>query len=344
VTRGFGSDNHSGVHPRFLKAMADANVGHAPSYGTDEWTRRSEEIIKGHFGSHAETFFVFNGTAANVLSLAALIQPYHAVLVASQAHLINDECGAPEDAVGCKMISIPTEDGKLTPELIKPHLVRRGDQHASQVRMISITQSTETGQVYELDELRALGEFARREGLYLHVDGARLVNAAAALDCSLGAMTTDCGVDVVSLGGTKNGLLFGEAVVFLKSGLSKDFRFIRKQKMQLPSKTRFISAQFNEFLGTDLWKENGKHANAMAQYLASRLATSKHAKITQIPRANAVFALIPKRFVSKLRETAFFYVWNEATFECRLMTTWDTQKEEIDRFVTHLEQLGESDS
>lgn len=342
MRRGFGSDNHSGVHPLFLAAIAEANVGHAPSYGTDNETKKSEAIIKDHFGPAAETYFVFNGTAANVLSLAALVQSHHAVLVASQAHLINDECGAPEDIVGCKMISIPTTDGKLTPELITPQLIRRGDQHASQVRMISITQSTESGTIYELDEIRALGELAKKENLYLHVDGARLVNAAAALGCTLKEMTTDCGVDVLSLGGTKNGLLFGEAVVFLKPGLCKEFRFIRKQKMQLPSKTRFISAQFNVFLGTDLWRKNALHANEMAQYLYSRLLQSKHAKLTQIPRANAVFALIPKRFVSKLRETAFFYVWNEATFECRFMTTWDTQREEIDAFVQHLEQLGDA--
>ncbi len=342
MKRGFGSDNHSGVHPRILDAVSRANAFHAPSYGTDELTRKAEEVMKLHFGPDAETFFVFNGTAANVLSLSALLKPFQAVIAASQAHIINDECGAPERILGSKIIAVQTPDAKLTPELIKPHLIRRGDQHYSQVRAISLTQPTELGTVYSVEEIRALGEFARKENLFLHVDGARLVNAAVSLGVTLKEMTTDCGVDIISVGGTKNGLLFGEAVVCLRPEISKDLKYVRKQLMQLPSKTRFISAQFLEFLGTDLWKENARHANAMARRLSDGLQKSKFARVTQKVEANGVFVLIPKALVSRLRETSFFYVWDEATFECRLMTTWDTDPKDIDEFIARLEHLGES--
>lgn len=338
--RGFGSDNHSGVHPRILQAIEAANSGHAPSYGTDRLTEKALALFKDLLGPTAEPFFVFNGTAANVLSLSALLKPHHAVLVSESAHLQNDECNAPERHLGAKLISVPTPDGKLRPEELDRYLVRRGDQHAAQVHAVSITQSTELGTVYTLDEIRALGEFARRERLYFHMDGARLVNAAASLGCGFREMTTDCGVDVVSFGGTKNGLLFGEAVVFLRPGLSADFKYVRKQLMQLPSKTRFVSAQFLEFLGTDLWLKNARHANEMAKRLSEGLQQSPYAEVTQQTQANAVFVKLPKSLVARLREVAFFYVWNERSFECRLMTTWDTTPEDIDRFLEALNRLG----
>jgi threonine aldolase len=338
--RGFGSDNHSGAHPRIMDAIAKANVGHAPSYGTDPWTERACEMMKNLFGKDAETFFVFNGTAANVLALGALVKPHHAVLTAASSHLINDEAGAPEKNLGCKVTGIPSQDGKITPEMIKPYLIRRGDQHASQVKVISITQPTELGTLYSLDEMKALGAFAKAERLYFHVDGARFVNAIEALNCSFSDLTSSAGVDVLSLGGTKNGLLYGETVVFLKKGLSEDFKFARKQLMQLPSKTRFLAAQFLEFLGTDLWRENAKHSRLMAMKLYDGLKKSRYAEPTQIPQANGVFVKLPKRLVSRLKETAFFYVWDEHTFECRLMTTWDTQSQDIDAFLAALERLG----
>jgi threonine aldolase len=338
--KGFGSDNHSGVHPRIMKAIEKANVEHAPSYGTDEITIEAVQLFKKLFSAEAETFFVFNGTAANVLSLSALVRPHHSVLVSQQAHLTNDECNAPERHLGVKLINVPTKDGKLRPDDLRPYLVRRGDQHAAQVKAISITQPTEVGTVYSLEEIRALGEFAKREKLFFHMDGARLVNAAESLKCTFREMTLDCGVDVLSFGGTKNGLMFGEAVVFLNPALSEGFKFVRKQLMQLPSKTRFVAAQFLEFLGTDLWRENAHHANQMAKLLSEGLNKSPLAKLTQETQANGVFVQLPKNLVSKLREVAFFYVWDERTFECRLMTTWDTSPDEIQRFLTALSELS----
>jgi threonine aldolase len=341
--RGFGSDNHSGVHPEIFKALSEANIGHVPSYGTDPVTLRATQAIRRHFGDQAEAHFVFNGTAANVLALGTVIRSHHSVLASQHAHLINDECGAPEKIIGAKVVSIPSTDAKLTPESLAPHLIRRGDQHFSQVRAISITQPTELGTVYTPEEIRRLAEFAQKNQLLLHLDGARLVNAAASLGVSLKEITTDCGVDVLSLGGTKNGMMFGEAVVFLRPGLGEDFKYLRKQWMQLPSKTRFIAAQFLAFLGEDgaegVWRTNALQANAMARRLSERLGVLSSVQVTQKTQANAVFATIPKKWIGVLREQAFFYVWNETTFECRLMTSWDTEPGDIDRFVETLEQL-----
>lgn len=330
--RGFGSDNHSPVHPRILRAIVNANHDHAPSYGTDPWSVEAEKMFRRLFGENTESFFVFNGTAANVLSLTGGMQSYHAVLASRFSHLINDECGAVEKSIGCRVVPIATEDGKVSIADLSSEVVRRGDQHYSQARAISITQPTEVGTLYTLDEIRAIAEFAHTEGLFLHMDGARLVNAAAALNCDLAALTVKAGVDVLSLGGTKNGLLFGEAVLFFHPALAKDFRFKRKQLMQLPSKTRFLAAQFLEFLGTDLWQVNARHANEMAGFLASEIAQrglSNDLQLTQKVQANAVFARVPKNWVAKLREVGFFYVWDERTFECRFMTSWDTTKDDI---------------
>lgn len=340
VSQGFGSDNHSGTHPRIMAAIANANEGHVPSYGTDPLTLRATELMKGVFGPEAETHFVFNGTAANVLALSCVLKPHHAVLASEHAHLINDECGAPERAWGAKIVSVPSPDAKLTPESLERFLVRRGDQHYSQIKAVSITQPTELGTVYTVDEIRALSTFTKKHGLVLHVDGARLVNAAASLNCTLKEMTTDAGVDVVSVGGTKNGLMFGEAVVFLRAGMSSDFKYSRKQLMQLPSKTRFLAAQFLEFLGTDLWIENARHANRLARRLSEGLAKSPYARLTQTTQANACFVVLPKGLVPRLRERYFFYVWNEHTFECRLMTSWDTSENDVDGFLSALDELG----
>lgn len=343
--RGFGSDNHSGVHPRFLDAITKANTGHAPSYGTDSWSTQALAIIREHFGPEAEAFFVFNGTAANVLSFSSLISSHHTIIASQYAHLVNDECGAPERALGCKVVSVATgNDAKLTIELIRPHLMRRGDQHYSQVRAISITQPTEVGTVYTPEEIRALSRFAKENHLFLHMDGARLVNAAAFLKTSLASITSECGVDALSLGGTKNGLLFGEAVVFLRAGLAGDFKYQRKQLMQLPSKTRFISAQFIEFLGTDLWLKNAEHANEMAARLYRGLISLPQEIADQItvrcsPQSNAVFTRFPKTWISQLKESAFFYIWDEHSFECRLMTTWDTKTEDVDDFIAAIHSV-----
>ncbi len=241
-------------------------------------------------------------------------------------------------------MSVPSPDGKINVDSLKPFMIRRGDQHYSQVKVISISQPTELGTVYSPQEIQELADFAHREGLFLHMDGARLVNAAAALNMSLKGLTADVGVDVLSLGGTKNGLLFGEAVVFLREGLSTDFKFQRKQLLQLPSKTRFIAAQFLEFLGTDLWLENARHANSMALLLAKGLKRSPFAQITQLTQANAVFVRFPKNLISRLRSETFFYVWDEHTFECRLMTSWDTQESDIECLLAHLAKVGNENS
>jgi threonine aldolase len=342
VKIGFGSDNHSGAHPQILRALMDANQGHEPSYGTDSISARLEPVFEKHFGKGTKHFFVFNGTAANVLSLDSFLKPYQAVICAETCHLQNDECGAPERWTGAKLQTVPSKDGKLTVEDIQRCLVRRGDQHYSQIAAVSITQPTELGTVYTLAEIRAITEFAHANGLLVHLDGARLVNAAASLGVSLQALTRDSGIDVLSFGGTKNGLVFGEAVVFFNPRLCEDFKFRRKQAMQLPSKTRFIAAQFEAFLAKDLWLENAQIANQRAQELAAGLKENPYVTVTQPTQANAVFVKIPKAWVASLREKFFFYVWDEHTFECRLMTSFDTTPEAVRGFLQALDEIAQS--
>lgn len=340
---GFGSDNHSGVHPEILAALSAASVGHAPSYGTDEISARVHEIFAREFGAGTEAFFVFNGTAANVLALESCARPYHSVFCSEHSHVHVDECGAPERYSGAKLIPLPSADGKIRVEDIRARLIRRGDQHHSQPAVVSITQPTEFGAVYSIDEVKELSAFAKTNGMYLHMDGARLVNAAVALGAGLRQITGDAGVDVLSFGGTKNGLMFGEAVVFFRPELARDFKFRRKQAMQLPSKTRFIAAQFEAWLGTDLWRRTAEHANRMAARLADGLAVRDFVRVTQARQANAVFARIPKSWVARLKEKYFFYVWNERSFECRLMTTFDTTADAVDDFLRALDELHETD-
>ena len=249
--RGFASDNNAGIHPALLEAIREANSGHVVAYGDDVYTRRAEITFREHFGQQAEVFFVLTGTGANVLSLASVTRSYHAIICAETAHIQVDECGAPEKFTGCKLISIPTPDGKLTVEKIAEHLHVFGIEHHVQPRVISISQPTEMGTVYTPAEIRALAELAQNSGLLLHMDGARLANAAVSLDLPFKAFTTDAGVDVLSFGGTKNGMLFGESVVFLNSAVAPDFKYLRKQSMQLASKMRFISAQFEAYLSTE---------------------------------------------------------------------------------------------
>ncbi|HEY3021304.1 MAG TPA: beta-eliminating lyase-related protein [Solirubrobacteraceae bacterium] len=339
---GFGSDNHAGVLPEVLDAIAAANDGHAHSYGDDPWTRRAEARFREHFGEQARAFLVFNGTAANVVGLRALLRPYEAVICAETAHLNVDECGAPEFNAGIKLLPVATTDGKLTPELVAPRLVRFGDEHAVQPRVISITQSTELGTVYTPAETAALAELAHESGLLLHVDGARLANAAAALDAPLRALTTDAGVDALSFGGTKNGLLLGEAVVLLRPGTAAGaMPFLRKQSMQLASKMRFLAAQFEVLLDGDAWRRPAAHANAMAARLAAAIAGVPGVTITQPVQANAVFVILPPDVAARLRERFFFYTWDEGTGEVRWMCAWDTTAEDVDAFAAAVaEQAG----
>jgi threonine aldolase len=335
--RGFASDNHAGALPEVLDAVARANEGHAVSYGGDEWTARVEELFRREFGPDARAALVFNGTGANVVSLQAVCRPFDAVVCASTAHLNVDECGAPERVAGLKLQPIETPDGKLTPSLVESRLVRFGDEHAVQPRVVSITQSTELGTVYGVDEVRALADQAHAHGMLLHVDGARLANAAAALGVSLAAATTDAGVDLVSFGGTKNGLLLGEAVVFLRAGLGDDVAFLRKQSMQLASKMRFIAAQFEVLLTDGLWQRPAAHANAMAARLAAAVAGIPGVRVTQPVEANAVFAVIPPAAAAPLQERWHFYTWDERSGEVRWMCSWDTTEEDVDAFAADLD-------
>jgi threonine aldolase len=336
--RGFASDNYAGVHPEVLAAMADANVGHARAYGDDPWSADARDAFRAHFGAGAEAFIVFNGTASNVLALEAMTQPWEAVLCADSAHLHADECGAPERA-GRKLLTLPTPDGRLTPERLEPLAIRFGDQHAVQPRVVSIAQSSELGTVYSPDATAALADWAHEKGMYLHVDGARLCNAAAALDVSLAALTSDVGVDAVSFGGTKNGLMGAEAVVLLAPDLRTGFQYRRKQSMQLASKMRFLSVQFETLLSTDLWRRSAAHANAMAARLAAAVGELRQVTVTQPVEANAVFAILPPGVSDALTERWPFYVWNEATGEVRWMAAWDTSPDDVDTFVDDMQRL-----
>ncbi len=325
--RGFASDNNAGIHPRVMDALRAANQGHAVAYGDDAYTETAVRKFREQFGEGVEVFFVFGGTGANVTGLTALTQPYNAVVCAETAHINVDECGAPERFTGCKLVTLVTPDGKLRAEQLVPLLSHEGDQHHVQPRVVSISQPTELGTVYTTEELARLSEFARSKGLLLHVDGARLANAAAHLGVSL--REAAAGADVLSFGGTKNGMMYGEAVVFLDPTLARDFKFVRKQGAQLPSKMRFVAAQFNALLTEDLWLRNAEHANLMARTLAEEVARIPRMKITQAVESNAVFALMPREAVPRVRERFFFYVWNEQTSEVRLMCSFDTTEEDV---------------
>ncbi|HHV03882.1 MAG: low specificity L-threonine aldolase [Bacteroidales bacterium] len=332
----FGSDNHSGVHPVVLKALADANKGYCLSYGEDDYTLRAQKAFKSFFGEQAQVFFVFNGTGANVLCLQALTRPYHVIICARTAHINQDECGAPERFTGCKVITVDTPDGKLRPSDIQPLLFGFGFQHHSQPKVISISQATELGTIYRPEEIRALADLAHRYGMYLHMDGSRLANAAASLNFSLASMTTGCGVDALSFGGTKNGMLMGEAVVLFHPDFANDFLYIRKQCMQLFSKSRFVAAQYLAYLENGLWLENARHANKMAKYLEAGIRDLPKVTITQKVESNAVFAIIPEPAYKRLLEKHFFYTWDESTGEVRWMCSFNTRKSHIDEFVNDL--------
>ncbi len=335
--RGFASDNHAGVHPEVLEALAAANHGHAASYGADAWTARAEELFREHFGAEVRGFCVFNGSGANVAAVDALTRPFEAVICTDVAHMHVDECGAPERLTGTKLLTVASEHGKLGPDDVRRWEARRGDEHQAQPRVVSITQATELGTVYTLDETRAIAEAAHELGMLVHVDGARLANAAAALEAPLAALTTEAGVDAVSFGGTKNGLALGEAVVFCRPELAEDFAFTRKQLLQLASKMRFVSAQFEALLGGELWLRSARHANAMAARLASAVGATDGVEITHPVEANAVFARLPRpaidRLLVELPGEHPFYVWDEEADEVRWMCAWDTTPEDVDEFA-----------
>ena len=334
--RSFASDNNAAVHPDIMAAITSVNRGHAIAYGDDPVTVDAIERFKDHFGRGIDVYFVYNGTGANVIGLKSITEPFHSIICADTAHIHVDECGAPERFTGCKLLSVPTDDGKLCVESVRQHVHGFGFVHHAQPRVISITQATELGTVYDPEEISALADFAHKNDMLLHMDGARLANAADCLGMTLGAITRDVGVDVLSFGGTKNGMMFGEAIVFFNPDLSQDFKYIRKQGMQLNSKMRYISAQFEAYLSNGLWKDNARHANAMAALLKRGIDEIPSIRITQKVETNGVFAIIPGECIQDLQKEFFFYVWNEAVSEVRWMTSFDTQVADIEGFVTLL--------
>lgn len=337
-TRSFASDNNAGVHPDILKAIEAANNGHVVAYGDDPYTEKTIAEFKKLLGNDIEVFFVFGGTAANVLGIKTATESFNAVICAETAHINVDECGAPEKFIGCKLLTIPTTNGKITVEQIAQHVHGIGDQHHVQAKIVSITQATEMGTLYTPKEIKVIADYVHQNNMFLHMDGARIANAVVGLNVDIKEITKNAGVDILSFGGTKNGMMFGEAVVFFNQELAKNFKFIRKQGMQLASKMRFVSAQFEALFANDLWLENAKHANEMARLLAEKVKEIPQVKITQEVQANAVFAIVPKQAISKLQEKYFFYVWNEGTSEVRWMASFDTQKEDIENFIKFVKE------
>jgi threonine aldolase len=334
--KSFASDNYAGAHPDVLAALGAANVGHAVSYGADPWTARAEGVLRAHFGPESSALLVFNGSGANVLALRAVCRPWEAVICADSAHVNVDEGGAPEQIAGVKLLLVSTPDGKLTPDDVRARVTRVGDEHAVQPRLVTITQSTELGTRYAPEEIAELARTAHDLGLIVHVDGSRLANAAAGLNCGLAAITSDVGVDLLSLGGTKNGMVGGDAVVFLTPELADGARYLRKQTLQLASKHRFIAAQFVAMFEGDLWRRNAAQANAMAARLGERLVGIAGVHITQPVQANGVFVVIPREAADAVRPTWPFYTRDPTTGEARLMCSWDTTAEEVDAFAAAL--------
>lgn len=337
--RGFGSDNQAGAHPEVIEALIAANEGHAHAYGDDPWTERAVAALKGHFGEECDIVFTCTGTGANCVALAAACRPWEAVICADSAHINTDEAAAPERTAGVKLIPVATPDGKLTPELVRPHLASLGFVHAAQPRVVSVSNVTERGTVHTASELRALAELAHAHGLLLHCDGARLANAALSQRASLAELTVEAGVDLLSLGGTKNGMLFGEAVMVFGRARTPALAFVRKQLGQLASKMRFIATQFEALYGSDLWQRCAGTANAMAERLATGLRATG-VTLTQEPEANEVFALIPVELAQTLTTRFGCYVWTKdaapGMHEVRLVTSWDTTVDDVDALLDAL--------
>jgi threonine aldolase len=331
--RGFASDNASTIHPEVLAAIEAANRGHVYGYGHDQLTEALAERFREEFGEQARAYPVWSGTAANVLALRAVCRPWQAAICAPAAHMNVDECGAPEAIAGVKLLTAPAEHGKLSPQSVEGVIERVGDEHAVQPRVVSISQCTELGTVYGVEEMEALAQSAHARDLLLHVDGARLANAAAALGLPLRSLTTDVGVDVLSFGGTKNGLLGAEAVVFLDPDLGEGFEYLRKQSLQLASKMRFLAAQLHALLEDELWLRSATHSNAMAALLAERLEGLDAVRITRPVQTNAVFAELPFDVISELQRHYDFYMWDERVGEVRWMCSWDTTEADVEEFA-----------
>lgn len=336
--KSFASDNYSGIHPEILEAIQHANTQHEVSYGEDSFTAAANKKFEELFGE-LKVHYAFNGTGANVIAIKCCVLPFEAVLCAETAHINADECGAPTQNTGCSLITIPSKDGKLTPQLIAPYMKRKGNVHNTQPKLISISQSTELGTIYSLQELRELCDFAHANDLYVHLDGARIANAVARLGVTMKEATVDCGIDIMSFGGTKNGMMIGEAILIFDERLKRNSDFYQKQTAQLFSKNRFIAAQFSALLNKDLWLQMASHSNAMASLLASRISDLAAVEITQKVESNAVFAIIPRHAIAALQEKYRFYVWDEETTELQWMCSFDTTENEVNDFVETLKQL-----
>lgn len=336
--KSFASDNYSGIHPQILEAIIQANCNHEISYGDDIYTKKAQNLFEDLFGK-VHVLFAFNGTGANVISLKCCTLPFQAIICAETTHINADECGAPTQSIGASLITLPTKNGKLTPELILPLLNRTGNVHNTQPKVISISQSTELGTVYSIDELKTLCDFAHKHNMYVHVDGARISNAVASMGISIKKATVDCGVDIMTFGGTKNGLLIGEAVLIFNNELAKYAAFYQKQSAQLFSKNRFIAAQFIALLTDDLWLKMAEHSNRIAKLLEEEILRIPEIKITQNVDANAVFAILPPHITSKLQEKYRFYVWNDQTNEVRWMCSFDTTVDEVKNFANTIKSL-----
>lgn len=331
--RSFASDNNSGVHPLVMEALSRVNENHALGYGDDRWTEEAVKKIRETFTPDCEPLFVFNGTGSNIVALQLMVRSYHSIICAETAHIYVDECGSPVKSTGAQIRPVATPDGKLTPALIRPYLHGFGDQHHSQPGAIYLSQCTELGTIYTVDELKEITTLAHQYGMRVHMDGARIANACAALNVSLRALTVDCGIDVLSFGGTKNGLMMGECVIVFDESLKAEARFIRKQSAQLASKMRYLSCQFTAYLTDDLWLKNATHANAMAQRLYRELKSVQGVHFTQKAESNQLFLSMPREVIDKLLQSYFFYFWKEEENEVRLVTSFDTTDTDIDQFI-----------
>ena len=338
--RSFGSDNNSGINPRIMDAIVESNTEHAIGYGDDNWTRKAEQAMQALLENESiKPYFVFNGTGANVIALQACVSSFHSIICAATAHIAVDECGAPTRFTGCAVKEIPTKDGKLTPALVAAELHGFGEPHHSQPKVIAISQTTELGTLYTLKEIKALADLAHQHNMYMFMDGTRLSNACITANCSLKEMTTDCGVDIFTLGGTKNGLMMGEVLVALRPELEKNLLYYRKQTCQLYSKMRYLSAQFIPYLSENIWLENAQKSNAATQLLAGEMKKIKGIEITQKVESNAIFFILPKDITDKLREHYFFYDWDVSRNEMRLVCSWDTTEKDITDFIDYLKTI-----
>ncbi len=339
--KSFASDNYAGVVPEVMEVLRHTNDSHARSYGADNYTKVTTDLFRDIFGSNCDVYFVFNGTGANVLSISSATQTFNSVLCSETSHIYCDESSAPETITGCRFFPLPAdENGKVTPEVVMDRLIRKGDVHYAQSKLLSITQTTEYGTIYTPSEIRKLADLAHNNGLFLHMDGSRFFNAAASLSCSLAEISSMAGVDILSLGGTKAGMMFGEAVVVFNDKLKEHIAFKHKQVMQLASKTRFISAQFAAMLNNETWRKYALHANKMARMLAEVLSEFSEVKITKPVQANAIFAEIPREWYEPLQEHFPFYVWKDSTHEVRLMCSWDTEEQDIHQFAGAIRNLN----